>query len=158
MPKRKGSEIVSKIVTCGICLEDIPESSLTHLSNCSHMFCQQCIYQWEEQNNTCPTCRRSFDYMVVPSNGKRRIVECHSKERKLLESSAMLYIMSARYRSDIAVGCLRGDATSCVIFEYMHRIIPFIKTENIQFSVSIMQATDAIVRLRSIYRYDYSSI
>ena len=158
MPKRKCEQKSNEMITCGVCLDDIPESNLTCLSSCRHMFCQNCIYQWEEKNNTCPTCRRPFDHMLVPSNGKRRIVECRSKEKKLLESAAMLYIMSARYRADVATGCLRGDSTSCVIFEYMHRIIPCIHTENVEFSVNIMQAVDAIVRLRSIYMYDYSLI
>ncbi len=138
-------------ITCGICLEDKEERELTILDKCSHMFCEGCIVKWEEKKNTCPTCRTEFNYLSVPYRTSRKRVRCLSKERNLLHSAIVLYIMSATYRADVAKGCLNGEINSQVVFQYIRRIIPNMETESLEFEINIMLAIDAIDRLHTIY-------
>ena len=46
-------------LTCGICLEDFAEETVTTRLSCKHKFCTECIDQWfNEERRTCPVCRR----------------------------------------------------------------------------------------------------
>lgn len=40
---------------CPICF-DSPKKAV--VLNCSHIFCEQCVYEWLEKEKTCPVCRQ----------------------------------------------------------------------------------------------------
>jgi hypothetical protein len=47
---------------CLICYDDTKENPTDRLScDCGILYHVECIEQWKEYNNTCPTCRKSFD-------------------------------------------------------------------------------------------------
>lgn len=41
---------------CPICLSSL--SKIKRKLPCGHLFCFNCIYEWENMNNTCPLCRQ----------------------------------------------------------------------------------------------------
>lgn len=90
-------EETEEALTCGICLEDLPNGGDDYrrkrrkfglLSCCDHSFCIDCLMEWRQEGSQdasdrrcCPTCRKHSDY-VVPSrlfpsspNHKARIVQ-----------------------------------------------------------------------------------
>lgn len=59
---------------CPICLDDIQKENIAKIS-CSHKFCFPCIQQWSRKEETCPVCRKLFEY----------IVKCETNETVFLE-------------------------------------------------------------------------
>jgi hypothetical protein len=47
---------IDQELKCDICKE--PLQSPVSLSTCNHTFCKECIKQWFNQKNSCPTCRQ----------------------------------------------------------------------------------------------------
>ncbi len=58
----KGEPTINQPDECPICLDDFTD--LRRLK-CQHPFCDLCIKEWLENNNTCPSCRMD----VVESEG-----------------------------------------------------------------------------------------
>ncbi|CAN8232761.1 unnamed protein product [Cochlearia groenlandica] len=54
---------LEKDETCSICMEDyVYESSsekiIIRMPNCTHLFHQDCIFEWLKRRNSCPLCRK----------------------------------------------------------------------------------------------------
>ncbi|XP_024029050.1 E3 ubiquitin-protein ligase SDIR1 [Morus notabilis] len=47
----------SKLMTCGICTEEVMIGSQLIRMPCSHQFHEDCILQWLNKANSCPLCR-----------------------------------------------------------------------------------------------------
>ena len=43
---------------CTICLNDDLSNEITYRTNCSHIYCKQCIDDWLQRQENCPVCRR----------------------------------------------------------------------------------------------------
>lgn len=50
---------------CAVCLESIVRPVL--LSDCEHVFCQECISEWCKNSSNCPLCRKPVAWMQDPS-------------------------------------------------------------------------------------------
>ena len=65
-------ERISEINTCCICMDRPIERVLT----CFHAYCDSCIDEWKEKEDTCPLCRQKengkgdFDLIRGPSNSQ----------------------------------------------------------------------------------------
>ena len=49
---------ISAVEECTICQEYL--TMPVQLIQCSHFYCQSCIIQWLETNNSCPICRKAI--------------------------------------------------------------------------------------------------
>ena len=47
---------------CTICLENIDPKTSRILVGCRHSFHKECIYKWSIIENSCPKCRKDFDF------------------------------------------------------------------------------------------------
>jgi hypothetical protein len=67
---------------CQICWSEIDKTKGEIV--CGHFFCSTCIQSWSKIENTCPTCRRSFDKINVEDlefmNNKNKIVDKEEAE------------------------------------------------------------------------------
>ena len=45
--------IINQEEICCICLENISSPFKT---NCNHLFCEECLEDWLEENKKCPVC------------------------------------------------------------------------------------------------------
>ena len=48
---------------CCICLDN--KSTLFSVIPCRHEFCDSCIFEWLEKNQTCPLCRCKVDKTLM---------------------------------------------------------------------------------------------
>lgn len=46
-----------------------PVSDGIRLNVCAHVFCEECIAEWLERDNTCPMCRAKVEDFVASSDG-----------------------------------------------------------------------------------------
>jgi hypothetical protein len=61
--------------SCTICLNDDLSGEITYRTNCSHIFCKQCIEDWFERgNNSCPLCRRQVTHYESEGTQYRLII------------------------------------------------------------------------------------
>ena len=51
------------IMSCAICLDK--KNSTFAVIPCNHEFCDKCIFNWLEQHQTCPLCRRKADKTMM---------------------------------------------------------------------------------------------
>ena len=51
---------------CPICMGEHPGRPVARPINCDHLFHLECLLQWAMIENSCPVCRRSFNYIVGP--------------------------------------------------------------------------------------------
>ena len=61
--------------TCGICLDEIPESDIG-VTDCGHLFCYQCIKTVINQKHECPYCRKKL------SNNQVKLISFEIKKNK----------------------------------------------------------------------------
>ncbi|UJR22487.1 hypothetical protein I4U23_025540 [Adineta vaga] len=54
----------SSVEECPICLKDFTTQEIGIPENCGHSFCFICLFDWATKNNTCPTDRQSFEYIL----------------------------------------------------------------------------------------------
>lgn len=52
-------EEIGDMETCAICLEE--DRHLSEMSNCTHVFHEDCIDKWLRWSNACPLCREDID-------------------------------------------------------------------------------------------------
>ena len=53
--------------TCPICFEDIKKYGFC-VTNCSHIFCMDCMVESMKQKRSCPLCRDNMDPEVTDAN------------------------------------------------------------------------------------------
>lgn len=46
--------------TCCICFNDISSKSNYTMTECSHLFCSSCIFEWLTRKPVCPICRKQL--------------------------------------------------------------------------------------------------
>lgn len=46
--------------TCSVCYDILPQTANRVYTVCGHLFCVKCILNWNDQQNTCPLCRRAL--------------------------------------------------------------------------------------------------
>ena len=63
IPQILYKDILTTSSTCSICLEDFKLEEIVSLTNCKHIFHNQCIEKWK--NNTCPMCRNNLDSSIA---------------------------------------------------------------------------------------------
>ena len=72
-----GTVSLSDVSECGICLLDYEAGDVLAASKnpeCNHLFHKECLLDWLEKNQICPSCRRSYLVNSNHSNNSRRRV------------------------------------------------------------------------------------
>ncbi len=82
--------------TCAICLENVRKEA--KLSGCRHRYCMSCIKRWSKENNKCPQCRKSFEWIRC---GRRTFpVESPRKGRHAMVDFIVFLINNFFYNDD----------------------------------------------------------
>eukprot|EP01088_Endostelium_zonatum_P014139 TRINITY_DN2982_c0_g1_i1.p1 TRINITY_DN2982_c0_g1~~TRINITY_DN2982_c0_g1_i1.p1 ORF type:complete len:113 (-),score=23.25 TRINITY_DN2982_c0_g1_i1:35-373(-) len=61
-----GEEVMESGGNCSICQEGVVREAV--VLQCGHLYCEECIGQWLEKNNTCPLCRQVVQSAGVQSH------------------------------------------------------------------------------------------
>lgn len=158
--------------TCAICFEEKEIKDLTVLNNCNHTYCAQCITEWAKKENTCPQCKVRFTFLDIPGRKRRKRVAHKNlggnmdedngveQEEHIISMAVMNYIASQRFRDYMAQSILRrSNIRASILWSIIQRALPVLNRQirdsilqnssNIgQMSLDILEATDAMLRLR----------
>ena len=82
-------EEITSLLRCSICHEFFRDAS--HLEQCDHEFCSDCIYYWLQRSGTCPICRKEASPRdILPSTFTREFLtkaRAEAREIQLTERS-----------------------------------------------------------------------
>ena len=175
MVKRKRTRdtlCATKKDTCAICFTEKEIKDLTVLNNCKHVYCAECITEWAKKENTCPQCKIRFTLLDIPGRKRRKRVSHKSlggnveedidvdQQEHIISMAVMNYIASERFRDYIARTILRrSNIRASILWSIIQRALPPLSRQvrdsiiqnssNIgQMSLDILEATDAMLRLR----------
>ena len=162
----------TKIETCAICFEEKEIKDLTVLNNCNHVYCSNCILEWSKKENSCPQCKTKFTLLDIPGRKRRKKVK-HKvlggdndnnttivQRDNIISMAVMNYVVSERFRNYMAQTILRrNNLRAIILWEIIQRALPPLyrqirseimeSSDNIgQLSLDILEATDAMMRLR----------
>jgi hypothetical protein len=74
-----------KLITdepCPICLENDKCDSVL---NCSHTYCNDCIFQHTQKNTNCPLCRIPIETITIMSDEPNYVIICNKRNVFVLE-------------------------------------------------------------------------
>jgi hypothetical protein len=55
-----GDETRKNNENCSICFENFKDNEIVNVTNCNHIYHNNCISEWTKINKTCPLCRESI--------------------------------------------------------------------------------------------------
>ena len=65
---------------CIICLKENLNDEILCLTNCTHIFCKECLDQWLDiGKRSCPLCRQNIQYFKNKENNFRIIYQPNSR-------------------------------------------------------------------------------
>tara|TARA_X000000950_G_C13727692_1_gene582949 strand:- start:78 stop:632 length:555 start_codon:yes stop_codon:yes gene_type:complete len=157
--------------TCAICFEEKEIKDFTVLNTCSHVYCTECIMEWAKKENSCPQCKKRFSLLDIPGRKRRKRVEYKNlggeeesvpvdQQEHVISMAVMNYIASSRFREYMARTILsRTNIRASILWSIIQRALPPLSrqirdsilesSDNIgQMSLDILDATDAMLRLR----------
>ena len=178
--KRKREALVaSGLYTCAICFEEKQNQDLAILNNCDHRYCPECIEKWCERENSCPQCKKPINLVDIPGRSRRkRIKEKHlvpeedisENNDHIVSVAVMNYIASTRFRQYMAQTILRrSNVRARILWAIIQQALPPLRrqiqnsiledTGNInRASLDVLEASDAMVRLRYATRRDENNL
>ncbi len=66
---------------CVICFNIINNNELLIKTDCNHIFCKPCLYNWQKNNNNCPLCRQC---LKINNNFRDNINDTLSNTQQLI--------------------------------------------------------------------------
>ena len=71
---------ISENKNCIICLKENLNNEILCLTNCTHIFCKECLDQWLDiGKKSCPVCRQNIQYFKHKDNNFRIIYQPNSR-------------------------------------------------------------------------------
>ena len=96
-------DLENQIESCTICLNDDISDKVIYKTNCSHIFCKECIEDWFKRgNDNCPLCRSIIEYYESEGEKYRLIIHnTHTFGNRDIETIHSLLISNARLKQFI---------------------------------------------------------
>lgn len=92
--------VLSEVIECGVCKDILLKP---HITQCSHMFCKPCIYEWLRHKKSCPTCRMQLTREPIHSLPHEHIIEICIKYHPKEEQEAYKTRMASQEKDEEAV-------------------------------------------------------
>lgn len=107
--KKENEEFELDDSMCCICFQ--PMGTCGEMDGCKHRYCLDCLLQWSQKRNWCPTCRQEFVFVyestwhldATPAPYKRRVVRSVFRVKDVRAATARI-LPEALY-SDTHVRC-----------------------------------------------------
>jgi len=129
MPKyTKKSKKKVPMKTCCVCMESIGTQDETRITCCRHRYHHQCIKQWSRKENTCPQCRKRFNWMI--HNKKREKVK-----KKDQSDNVYSFFNNIRFREVLTIGIYERSRHALQLFYILKDIVRKMRTFNTYPSV-----------------------
>ena len=118
---------------CCICLNPIEKKDEARITSCRHRYHHECIRKWTERDNTCPQCRRRYNYIINIQKKKRERVYRpvpHIDEHYHLAYILYCFFNEEEFREVLRNGVEIGNDQSTQIFRFLREILDRMRQED----------------------------
>lgn len=139
--------------SCTICLDQLfPSFSpdiITRLQPCGHYYHSDCITLWTDKSNSCPTCRRDFEFVeTINSSGK--VLTTKRAQKKVIEHIEEFFegndeiIMDYNEEDDLErrINNMIARSNICILCDSRHGNVTPCNTCSSTFHLSCLGATN----------------
>ncbi|CAD8058122.1 unnamed protein product [Paramecium sonneborni] len=99
---------------CQICLEEYKNDDQVRVTYCTHFFHVECVDLWIEKNETCPTCRSSFNYETMT-----KIINTELLDGQYQSSNSTKQIISEQSQKNIRLYGQKKSSCSPIIHQHI---------------------------------------
>lgn len=168
--RRRSNLDPNELHTCAICFEEKKTSDLCVLDTCNHRYCQSCIENWFEKENSCPQCKQNVRYLDIPKRKHRKRIHSRSlgddseddavedSMARLIQFALTNYVRSHSFRSWISLNVLQDNDQAQIMWSVIQHTLPLLNesvvnmivadsTNMSELSYSVLEAHDAMTRL-----------
>lgn len=147
MPKttKKRSKNKSCIEKCCICLDSIGNNDRVRITSCRHKFHYSCIKEWSKKENTCPLCKRRFNFIVrnrVKENVRRRN-QMDEDQSTVIQNVLWHFYHTPMFRNLIAKGLHDGSRVALVLFDLIKDVVRILRNRNLDNAVTTIRQNEA---------------
>jgi len=110
------------IKSCCICIESIDRRHEARITSCRHRYHYKCIKEWSQEKNTCPQCRRHFNWIVrIKNNRKERV----RKEDSYIANILYCFFNEVEFREFLLIGIYERSRAALQVFYIIKDIVAF---------------------------------
>ena len=123
---------------CCICLTDIQVENEARITSCRHRYHYDCIKQWSYKENSCPQCRRRFNWIIrIGSKRKERVRRrCQTDVGvPFFASLIQTFLTDGYFRRVMTVGIYERSPGALDILRALCNIISIIRRRNIILTI-----------------------
>lgn len=147
MPKTTKKRTKKKSCTekCCICLDSINNSDRVRITSCRHKFHYSCIKEWSKKENTCPLCKRRFNFIVrnkVKENVRRRN-QMDQEHTNVIQNVLWHFYNTPNFRNLIAKGLHDGSRVALALFDLIKDVVSLLRNRNLDNSVTTLRQNEA---------------
>lgn len=117
--------------TCCICIDRIDRETEARITSCRHRYHYKCIKKWSKRDNTCPQCRRHFNWIIRVKNKHRYKVKCNDKKDTMIASLIYAFFNISSFREDLLIGLYERSMHAIQLFRIIKNIVDFMRQMNI---------------------------
>ena len=130
MPKitrKRSKSKASKSKTCCICIETINPSDEARITGCRHRYCKGCIREWSKYENSCPQCKRRFNWIVDVKTKKKESVHVRNQKDTnflmFVKSLLRNFLYNTDFRRFMTIGIIQANRSVLSLFRFLYSII-----------------------------------
>lgn len=155
MPKAtKNLKKVKDKKVCCICLDTIDKEA--RITSCRHRYHYKCIKKWSNKENSCPQCKRRFNWIIYDKKrvAVKRRDQSEPQTRSILSRILEQFFISERFREVIRDGIIQKSKMAIDIFYFIleatfaireHRLTPPYPEHNVNEAYSWVRTTTDMI-------------
>ena len=120
MPKAtKNLKKVKDKKVCCICLDTIDKEA--RITSCRHRYHYKCIKKWSKKENSCPQCKRRFNWIIYDKKrvSVKRRNQSEPQTSSILSRILEQFFISERFREVIRDGIIQKSKMAIDIFYFI---------------------------------------
>jgi hypothetical protein len=135
--------------TCCICLETISKQHITRITSCRHRYHYNCIKRWSQRENSCPLCKRNFNWIKKGKRRERvtRRTQGEGSDNRVIQSILWHFYNTPNFRDLIGTGLQTGCDFATRLFTIIKGVVGIIRERDLQVLVDRRLQREAYVWL-----------
>lgn len=123
--------------TCCICLMDIDSNEEARITSCRHRYHHRCIKKWSCKENSCPQCRKRFNWIVHMNTKRKEAVRRRHQTDPLpyLSRLVQTFFTDNHFRRVMTLGIYERSPGALDILRVLCGIIHAIRTRNLILTI-----------------------